>query len=182
VGHTDRDGITYGIGNANCSVISQPNGALAFEWTEGFITAGEGSLTAAWLTERNQIWQWPVVTTDNLEQWTVAYCRQHPEATVGETAFALMSHGLVPQVLKTTYHRRLKSQERRGPHGTRERAEAAGTEEERPESAEQPVARHQSGRSPATPTQDDQLLLEHEILGDHRADATRATQLGGHDG
>src|SRR6516225_4467181 len=43
----------------------------------------------------------------------------------------------------------MKSHERRGTHGNRERAEAAGTEEERPESAEQPVARHQIGRSPA---------------------------------
>ena len=81
-----------------------------------------------------------------------------------------------------TYQRRMKSQERRGTHGNSELADAAGTEEERPESAEQPVARHQIGRSPATPTQHEQLLLEHEILGDHRADATKATQLCGHDG
>ena len=35
---------------------------------------------------------------------------------------------------------------------------------------------------PATTTKDDELLLEHEILGHHRSHATVATQLRGHDG
>ena len=81
-----------------------------------------------------------------------------------------------------TDQRRMKSQDRRGPHDYGELAHAAGTEEERPKPAEEPVARRQVGRSPATPTQHEQLLRDHEILGDHRVDATRATQLCGHDG
>ena len=40
----------------------------------------------------------------------------------------------------------------------------------------------QVGRPLSTSVQDEPLLLEREILGDHRADATGATQLGGHDG
>ena len=35
----------------------------------------------------------------------------------------------------------------------------------------------QAGRPPATTTKDNELLLEHEILGDHRSHATGATQL-----
>jgi len=42
--------------------------------------------------------------------------------------------------------------------------------------------RVQVGRPLATSTKHEQLLLEHEILGDHRADATGATQFRGHDG
>jgi hypothetical protein len=59
--------------------------------------------------------------------------------------------------------------------------DASGAEEERPESAEEPVAQGQARRPPATTTKDDELLLEHEILGDHRAHATGATQLRDHD-
>jgi hypothetical protein len=55
------------------------------------------------------------------------------------------------------------------------------TEEERPESTEQPVAQRQIRRPLASTAQDDQLLLEHEILCDHRSRATAATQLRGHD-
>ena len=47
-----------------------------------------------------------------------------------------------------------------------------GTEEERTESAEQTVGQRQSG-PPATTTQNDELLLEHKILCDHRSHATR---------
>ena len=39
-----------------------------------------------------------------------------------------------------------------------------------------------AGRPLATPTKNDQLLLEHEILCDHRSHATGPTQLRGHDG
>ena len=77
---------------------------------------------------------------------------------------------------------RMPSQERRGSYGDGEPPESAGTEEQRPESAEESVARPQVGRPLSTSAQDEQPLREHEILGDHRADATRATQLGGHDG
>ena len=61
-------------------------------------------------------------------------------------------------------------------------SDASWTEEERPESAQQPVAQRQVRRPPATTAQDDQLLLEQEILRDHRSHATGATQLRGHDG
>jgi hypothetical protein len=46
----------------------------------------------------------------------------------------------------------------------------------------QSVAQGQAGRPPATTTKDEDLLLEHEILGDHRSHATRATQPRGHHG
>jgi len=49
------------------------------------------------------------------------------------------------------------------------------------ESAEQPVAQRQVRRPVASTAQDDQLLLEQEILRDHRSHATRAAQLRGHD-
>ena len=56
------------------------------------------------------------------------------------------------------------------------------TEEERRQSAHQPVAQREVRRSLATTTKNDQLLLEHEILGDHGAHATGATQLRSHNG
>jgi hypothetical protein len=43
-------------------------------------------------------------------------------------------------------------------------------------------AQHQVRRPSASAAQDDQLLLEQEILGDHSSHATGATQLRGHDG
>jgi hypothetical protein len=55
------------------------------------------------------------------------------------------------------------------------------TEEERLQSADQPVAQRQVRRPPASTAQDDQLLLEQQILRDHRAHATGATKLRGHD-
>ena len=61
-------------------------------------------------------------------------------------------------------------------------SDASWTEEERSESAEQPVARRQVGRTLASTAQDDQLLLEQEILRDHRSHATGTTELRGHDG
>ena len=59
---------------------------------------------------------------------------------------------------------------------------SAWIEEERPESAEQSVAWRQVGCPSATTAQHNQLLLEHQILGDHRSDAAGATELGGRDG
>ena len=61
-------------------------------------------------------------------------------------------------------------------------SDASSTEENRPESAQQPVARCQVRRPLASTAQDDQLLLEQEILHDHRSHATGATHLRGHDG
>ena len=60
--------------------------------------------------------------------------------------------------------------------------DASGTEKQRPEPAEQPIPTRQVWRPLPTAPQHDQLLLEQEILGDHRTHATPATQLRGHDG
>jgi len=79
------------------------------------------------------------------------------------------------------HQRGMKREERRRAYRDGELSNASWIEEERSESAEQPVAPRQVGRAPAGAPQDNQLLLEHKILGDHRADATRATQLRGHD-
>ena len=76
----------------------------------------------------------------------------------------------------------MKRQQRRGAEGDGDLSNASWTEEERPESAEQPVARHQVRRPLASAAQDDQLLLEQEVLRDHRSHATGATELRGHDG
>ena len=61
-------------------------------------------------------------------------------------------------------------------------SDASRAEEEGPESAEEPVTQRQAGRPPPTTTKHDELLLEHEILGDHRSHATGATQLRRQDG
>jgi len=73
-------------------------------------------------------------------------------------------------------------QERRGAKGDGDFSDASRTEEERPESAEEPVAQRQARRPPATSAQDEQLLLKQEIFRDHRAHATGATQLRNRDG
>ena len=75
----------------------------------------------------------------------------------------------------------MKRQQRRRAYGDGNLSDASWTEEERSESAEQPVAQRQVGRLPTSTAQEDQLLLEHEILCDHRSHATGATQLRGHD-
>jgi hypothetical protein len=69
----------------------------------------------------------------------------------------------------------MKRLERRGAEGDGDPSEASRTEEERPESAEQPVTSRQVRRAMADTAQDDQLLLEQEILGDDRAYATGST-------
>src|SRR5262245_23750003 len=75
----------------------------------------------------------------------------------------------------------MKREERREAEGDGDLSNAAGTEEERTEPAEEPVAHSQAGRPPATSTKHDELLPEQEILRDHRSDATGSTQLRGHD-
>ena len=75
----------------------------------------------------------------------------------------------------------MKRQQRRRANGDGDLSEASGTKEERPDSAEQPVAQRQIGCPLPSTAQDDQLLLEYEILCDHRSHATGATQLRGHD-
>ena len=76
----------------------------------------------------------------------------------------------------------MKPQQRRGAEGDGDFANSAWIEEERPESAEQSVARRQVGCPSATTGQNNQLLPEHEILGDHRSHAAGATELGRRDG
>jgi hypothetical protein len=58
----------------------------------------------------------------------------------------------------------MKPQERRRAYGDRDLSDTSLIEEERPESAEQPVAQGQVRRPLASTAQDDQLLLEQEIL------------------
>jgi hypothetical protein len=76
----------------------------------------------------------------------------------------------------------MKRQERRGAEGDGDLSDACGTEEERPESAEQPVGPPQVRRSMARTAKDDQLVLEQEILRDDRSHAAGTTQLRDHDG
>ena len=76
----------------------------------------------------------------------------------------------------------MKRQERRRAYGDGELLDASWTQEEGSQTANQPVAQRQVRRPLASPAQDDQLLLEQEILRDHRPHAAGATQLRGHDG
>ena len=76
----------------------------------------------------------------------------------------------------------MERQERRWAQADGDLSDASGAEKQRPEPAQQPVSACQVRRPlPSTP-QDEQLLLEQEILRDHRSDATTATQLRGKDG
>ena len=59
-------------------------------------------------------------------------------------------------------------------YGDRDLSDTSWTEEERPQSADQPVAQREVRRPPASTAQDDELLLEQEILGDDRSHATGA--------
>jgi hypothetical protein len=76
----------------------------------------------------------------------------------------------------------MKRQERRGAQADGDLPDSPWADEERRQSANQPVAQREVRRPLATTTKNDQLLLEHEILGDHRSHATGATQLRGRDG
>ena len=76
----------------------------------------------------------------------------------------------------------VKPEARRRAESDGDRSEASWTEEERPESAQQPVAPPQVRRPLASTAPNDQWLLEQEILRDHRSPATGATTLRGHDG
>ena len=76
----------------------------------------------------------------------------------------------------------MKPQDRRRAEGDRGLSDASRTEEERPESAQQPVALVKGSARTASTTQDDELLLQQQILRDHRPDAAGPTQLRGHDG
>jgi hypothetical protein len=80
-----------------------------------------------------------------------------------------------------THQRLMKRQERRRAQADSDLSDSSWTEEERPQGADQPVAQREIRRPPASTAQDDQLLLEEEILCDHRAHATGTTQLRSHD-
>ena len=73
-------------------------------------------------------------------------------------------------------------QERRGLEGDGRFSDASWTKKDRPESAQQPVARRQVRRPLPSTAQNDQLLLEQEILRHHRSHTTGAPELRGHDG
>jgi len=75
----------------------------------------------------------------------------------------------------------MKRQQRRGPKRDGDVSDTPRIEEQRPESAQQPVAPPQVRRTLAATAQDDQLLLEQQILRHHRAYATGTTELGCHD-
>src|SRR5215216_3377059 len=72
-------------------------------------------------------------------------------------------------------------EERRWADGDGDLLDASEAEKERPKSAEEPVFQGQAGCPPATTTKDDELLSEHEILGDHRSHATGSTELRNRD-
>ena len=76
----------------------------------------------------------------------------------------------------------MKRQQRRGPKRDGDVSDTPRIEEQRPESAQEPVAPPQVRRAPAATVQDDQLLLEQQILRHHGAHATGTTELRGHDG
>ena len=76
----------------------------------------------------------------------------------------------------------MKRQERRGADGDGDLADACGTEEERPESAEQPVGQPQVRRSMAATAKYEELVFEQEILRNDRSDTTGTTQLCNDDG
>jgi hypothetical protein len=75
----------------------------------------------------------------------------------------------------------MKPEERRGSEGDGDLLDASSAEEERAKSTEEPVAQRQAGRAPVTTAKLDELLLEHEILRDHRSYATGARQFRGRD-
>jgi hypothetical protein len=80
------------------------------------------------------------------------------------------------------HQRLMKRQERRGAQADGDFPDSPWTKEERRQSANQPVAQREVRRPLATTTKHDQLLLEHEILGDHGSHATGATELRSHNG
>jgi hypothetical protein len=104
-----------------------------------------------------------------MSAWSGPFGPGFPEHDVDENVLA-------------SYQRLMKRQKRRRAERDGDLSDAFGTEEERPESAEQPVARRQIRRAPASTTQDDQLLFEQEILRHHRTHAAAATQLRGRHG
>ena len=65
-------------------------------------------------------------------------------------------------------------------HANRNLPDSARIEKERPESEQDPIAYGQVRRALACPPEDDQLLLEQEVLSDHRADAAGSAKLRDH--
>ena len=76
----------------------------------------------------------------------------------------------------------MKRQERRGAKGESDLLETARSEEQRPESEQQPVAPREIRPTFAATPQDDELLLEQDVLRHHRSNTTGTTELRGDDG
>ena len=75
----------------------------------------------------------------------------------------------------------MEGQEGCGAHADRDLPDPTRPEKERPEPARDSVAHRQVRRPLARPPEDDQLLLEQEILSDHRADSAWSAELRGRD-
>jgi len=76
----------------------------------------------------------------------------------------------------------MKRQDRRRAEGDRGLSDASRTEEQRLESAKQPIAWRLGSARACEHDAGDELLLEQEILGDDCPHATGSTQLRGQDG
>ena len=76
----------------------------------------------------------------------------------------------------------MKREQCRGPEADGDFADAAWSQKQRCESAQETVSRGQVRRPLAWPAQDNPLLLEHEILRDHGTHAAGPTEPCGRDG
>ena len=75
----------------------------------------------------------------------------------------------------------MERQERRWAHPDGHFPDPPGTQKQRPESAQEPVAHRRVWSTPASAAQHDQLLLEQEILSDDGSHAAGSTPLRGRD-
>ena len=76
----------------------------------------------------------------------------------------------------------MEGQQRRRAHPDGDLADPARTQKQRPESAEEPVAHPEVGRTLSRAAQHDQLLLEQEILSDDGSHAAGSAELRRCDG
>ncbi len=80
------------------------------------------------------------------------------------------------------HQRLMERQQRRRAHPDGHLPDPPGTQKQRPESAQEPVAHRQVRSTPASAAQHDQLLLEQESLNDDGSHAAGSTPLRGRDG
>ena len=73
----------------------------------------------------------------------------------------------------------MKPQQRRGPDAHRGLRDATGAEKKRPEGQEKSVNGREVRRPSSRTADNQQLLLEEEILSEHRLDTARSKKLGG---